>query len=606
MKDFLKHIFATFIGILIFAVVASFIAVIGFVGTAASLGSSSAVSLKDGSVLVLKLDGGVMPDRNSSASLLNMIPGNSGGQSGLTETISAIQKAKENDKVKGIYIEAGDMTFYPSQMQELRKALADFKSSGKWIVAYGEVYQLGNYYIASVADKVYMNPQGMVEWDGLGGKIPMMKDYYAKFGIKFMAFKCGKYKSAVEPYTEDKLSEPARVQEERSLQLRWASICSDVSQSRGISVDSLNSYADNMLLLEDPQTLVKKKMVDGLLYYDQMKAEIKKRLGLDKDDDIPQVTVADMETVDNKDEGDKVAVYYASGDIYDVAPPNSSIQGTECIVGPEMVEDLQKLADDDDVKAVVLRINSPGGSAYASEQIWHAVEMLKAKKPVVVSMSGAAASGGYYISSGASYIFADPMTITGSIGIFGLLPDGSSLLKDKLGIKYESFKTNRNSLFFSSSSLLMGLVNVLNEPLTAEQQAKFQASINRGYRNFKSRVAQGRHMTMAQVEDRAQGHVFLGVDAFKLKLVDDLGGLDAAVTKAAQLAKLEKYHTVDYPEQKSILEQFLGNDSESTGTYLDDHLRMILGDFYEPVMATRNLGYMNCRQMRLPYNVANY
>lgn len=604
MKEFLKNTLAAFVGVLIFSVVAGFIALVGFAGTLASIGSTTAASPKDGSVLVVKLDGGIMPDHNSKASPLDMLRGDLSGQSGLCETVAAIHKAKANDKIKGIYLEAGLQAFYPSQMQELRHALADFKKSGKWIVAYGETYQIGTYYIASVADKVYMNPQGMVEWSGLGGKIPMMKDYYAKLGIKFMPFKCGKYKSATEPYTEDHLSEPARQQEERALQLEWQTICQDVSASRGISVAALNSYADDMLMLDSPKTVLKKKMVDGLLYYDQIKEEIRKRLNIDKDDDIPQLTVADMETVDGNDDGDEVAVYYANGEIIDKAPQGIALQNADFIVGKDMAKDLQKLADDDDVKAVVLRVNSPGGSAYASEQIWRAVELLKQKKPVVVSMSGMAASGGYYLSAGANYIFAEPLTVTGSIGIFGLIPDGSNLLHDKLGIKYESFKTNRNSLFLSTSTLFMGLLSVCDEPLSAEQQARFQAYINLGYDTFKSRVAQGRKLTMAQVEDRAQGHVFLGEDALKQKLVDELGGLDQAVAKAAKMAKIDDYHAVSYPTPKTMIERLVGDGSN--GNQLDAQLRLTLGSLYGPVMDLQNIAYKNWRQTRLPYDVARY
>lgn len=604
MKDFLKNTLAAFVGVLIFSVVAGFIAIIGMAGTVASIGSTTAASPKDGSVLVVKLDGGIMPDHNSKASPLDMLRGKMGGQSGLSETVAAIHKAKANDKIKGIYLEAGLQAFYPSQMQELRHALADFKKSGKWIVAYGETYQIGTYYIASVADKVYMNPQGMVDWSGLGGKVPMMKDYYAKLGIKFLPFKCGKYKSATEPYTEDHFSAPAREQEERALQLEWQTICQDVSASRGISVDALNNYADDMLMLDSPAMVLKKKMVDGLLYYDQIKDEIKKRLKLEADDDIPQLTVADMESVDSDDDGGEVAVYYASGDIIDEAPQGIAMQGVECIVGKDMAKNLQKLADDDDVKAVVLRVNSPGGSAYASEQIWRAVELLKQKKPVVVSMSGMAASGGYYMSAGANYIFAEPLTVTGSIGIFGLIPDGSNLLGDKLGIKFESFKTNRNSLFLSTSTLFMGLLSVCDEPLSAEQQARFQAYINLGYNTFKSRVAQGRKLTMAQVEDRAQGHVFLGKDAIKQKLVDELGGLDQAVAKAAKLAKLDEYHAVSYPTPKTIIERLVGNGAN--GNNLDAQLRLTLGNLYGPVMELQTIGYKNWRQTRLPYDVARY
>lgn len=599
MKHFLQNVLAAFFGMLIFSVVASVIAFIGFAGMIASAASSSSVSLKDGSVLVLKLDG-VMTERSTDPSPVDYLQGNGIGTVGLTDMLSAIHKAKDNDKIKGIYMEGGELLSDFSQKQELRNALADFKKSGKWIIAYSDMYGVGNYYIASVADKVYLNPQGMIEWNGLNAQIPLLKDFFAKIGIKFMAFKCGKYKSATEQYTEDKLSDPAREQETRLISLEWQELCNAVSKSRGISVDSLNSYADRMVMLDDPKNFVKAKMIDGLLYSDQIKDVIKKRLNIDADDKVPQVTVADMQSVDNNNEGDAVAVYYASGTIYDVSPDNSMLQRTECIVGNDVVEDLNELADDDDIKAVVLRVNSPGGSAYASEQIWRAVEQLKKKKPVVVSMSGAAASGGYYISSGANYIFADPTTITGSIGIFGILPDGSDLVKNKLGIKFDGMKTNRNSEFLSTSSLFGGLLSVGTEPLTAEQASKFQGYINRGYLTFKSRVAQGRHLSMNMVEEIAQGHVYMASDAIKLKLVDELGGLDKAVAKAAQLAKIDKYHAVDYPEPKDFISQLL-DDSDKKASYLDEQMKLSLGNMYEPVMLIRTVNCLNPLQARLPY-----
>lgn len=602
MKHFLRNILAAFIGMFAFAVVASVIAVIGIAGMIASAASSSSTSLKDGSVLVLKLDG-VMSERSTDPSPIDYLQGTGVGTTGLVDMISAVHKAKDNDKIKGIYMEGGALISDFSQKQELRDALLDFKKSGKWIIAYSDVYGQGSYYLASTADKIYLNPQGMVEWNGLNAQIPLLKNLFAKVGVKFFAFKCGKYKSATEQYTEDKLSDPAREQETRIVGLQWQTICDAVSKSRGISVDSLNSYADNMMMFDDPQTFVKNKMVDGLLYSDQIKDVIKKRLNIDKDDDVPQVTIDDMQNVDDNSNGDCIAVYYASGEIYDVAPNNSTLQRTECIVGNDMADDLRELADDDDVKAVVLRINSPGGSAYASEQIWRAVQLLKQKKPVVVSMSGAAASGGYYISCGANYIFAEPTTYTGSIGIFGLLPDGSDLLKNKLGIKYESVKTNRNSEFMSTSNLLGGLLSVANEAPTPEQAVKFQGYINRGYMTFKSRVAQGRHLSMAKVEELAQGHVYMGSDAIKIKLVDELGGLDKAVAKAAKLAKIDSYTTVDYPEPKGIIDKLLDNE-DSKNTYLDEQMRLTLGDFYEPFMLLRTVGSMNILQARMPYCVS--
>lgn len=588
MRDFLKTIAAAFIGTALFCGVALAISLIGLIGMAASAGSTSTTSLKDGSVLVLNLDG-VMSERSGEATPLDYLQGNVDGSTGLVETLDAIRKAKDNDKVKGIYIEVGVPDIDMAMMQELREALSDFKKSGKWIVAYGDVYTTGAYYVASVADKIYVNPIGGVEWKGLGGQVMFVKDLLAKVGIKVVPFKCGKYKSATEMFTEDHMSQPSREQNERYVGGWWQTICQAVSKSRGISVDSLDSYADRVVSLEDTKNLVGYKMVDGLLYGDQVKDEVKKLLKIDKDDDVPQVTVAGMQSVDNKQKGDKIAVYYACGNIVDVAPQQSFLSGEELIVGDDMVDDLNKLADDDDVKAVVLRINSPGGSAYASEQIWHAVQQLKKEKPVVVSMSGTAASGGYYISCGANYIFAEPTTITGSIGIFGITMDQSELMTKKLGLSFDAIKTNRNTLIGSTTS-----------PMTQEQAGYIQAGINRGYNLFKSRVAAGRHLSMDAVEERAQGHVFLGSDALGLKLVDGLGGLDKAVAKAAKLAKLDKYHSVNYPEPEDFLSEIF-DDSSSSNSRLDEHLHTLLGDFYEPFMIIRRAKGMNRLQARMPY-----
>lgn len=589
MKDFIKNIVAAFVGVAIFSVVALFVTMIGIAGMAASMGTPSATTIADGSVLVLNLDG-TMSDRSPQASPIEYVMGKDGGGMGLAETLSAIRKAKDNDKIKGIYIEAGELGGYLAELQELRKALEAFKQSGKWIVAYGDSYTTGAYYVASVANKLYLNPIGEINWQGIGSAQPYFKNVLAKIGVKMIPIKCGKYKSATEIYTEDHMSEPSREQTERYVNGWWNTICKAVSKSRGIGVHKLNDYADRLVTLEDTKNLVKYKMVDGLLYADQIKDVVKGLLDLGKDDNVPQVTVADMKGVSEKHEGDVVAVYYASGDIVDDVPEQSLVTGSDLIVGNDMVSDINSLSDDDNVKAVVLRVNSPGGSAYASEQIWHAVDLLKKKKPVVVSMGGAAASGGYYISSGANYIFAEPNTITGSIGIYGIVADRSELMTKKIGISYDGVKTNRNSL--------MGSTVI---PMTQEQLNLIQGSVNNGYRLFKSRVAQGRNLSMDKVEEIAQGHVYLGSDALALSLVDGLGGIDKAVAKAAQLAKLEKYHAVDYPEAKGLLSRIL--DDQVGGSYLDARLRIALGDLYEPLMMAQKMECMGRLQARMPISV---
>ena len=413
-----------------------------------------------------------------------------------------------------------------------------------------------------------------------------------KIGIKFNVFKCGKYKSATEPLINDHMSDESRAQTTRFIQGTWDKIVAMVSKNRKISVDTLNAYADRYIGVEETKNFQKYHLVDGLLYADEMKANIKKRLGLDKDDMIPQVSAGDLASTVKEGDGDEIAVYYAEGEIVDEATPQSMFSSGSTIVGKDMADDLNGLADDDDVKAVVIRVNSPGGSAYASEQIWHAIMELRKRKPVVVSMGGYAASGGYYISAPADYIVAEPTTLTGSIGIYGVSIDRSKLLTGKLGINADYVQTNRNSTMGDDMA-----------PMTTEQLSLMQASVNRGYRLFKFRVSEGRGMTMDRVEQLAQGHVYLGMDAQKLKLVDALGGLDVAVAKAAKLASLSDWHTASYPGAEDMFDQMMDMFNSSTGSYLDGQLRTVLGDDYGAYMMMRRAMTLSRLQARLPYHL---
>lgn len=596
MNDFLKNILATFVGIVLFFVVASAISFIGIVGMAVTAVSTPTV--KDGSVLVLNLHG-TLEERATEASPLSVLQGDGSSNPGLADMLAAIKKAKKSDKIKGIYIEANGMASALAQAQELRDALADYKKSGKWIIAFGEQFNTNDYYIASIADKIYVNPQGALDWQGLGSKLVFLKDLFKKVGVNVTAFKCGKYKSATEAYTEDKMSDPSRQQAQRYLDGYWNAILAAVSESRKISKAELNRYADEMMTFESADVLVKCKFFDGLKYNDEIRDVIKEKLGLGKDDNIPQTTVADVCAEPGDNTGEKIAVYYASGDIVNQEPSGNLYQNANYIVGNDVCKDMEDLAKDDEVKAVVIRVNSPGGSSYDSEQIWHAIEQLKkAHKPVVVSMGGYAASGGYYISCGADYIFAEPTTITGSIGIFGLLQDGAEMAK-KLGLKFDGVETNRNA------SMGMSAYGLMISPLNQEQGAKLQAAINRGYMLFKSRVAAGRHLSMEAVEERAQGHVFLGEDALKLKLVDALGGMDKAVAKAAKLAKLKDYYTVNYPVQKDFMAKLMDNSGKANGTLLDQKLQQVLGQYYAPFVLMNQVQSMGRIQARLPYIIIN-
>ncbi|MFC2580825.1 MAG: signal peptide peptidase SppA [Segatella oris] len=583
MKDFFKNVFATMLGLFLFGIVMSFMGLMCLIGIIAS--SSSTTKIEDNSVLVLKLDGSMTEQEEEN--MMNSLQGIS--SLSFEGTMKAIKKAKDDDKVAGIYLEAGQFGADLAQAEEIEKALLDFRKSGKWIIAYGENYSTLGYYLASTANKIYLNKDGMIEWSGIGGEKVYYKNLLAKVGIKFVTTKVGKYKSAVEQLTADNISDADREQTQRYLDGWWNTILATVAKNRSLNKDSLNAYADRVITLEAPENMQKYKLVDGLIYNDQIADIVRKQLGIDKEDDINKLTVDDINADDTPVTGEHIAVYYAYGDIVDKASPQSIFQDDRQIVGNDMCKDLEDLAKDDNVKAVVIRVNSGGGSAYASEQIWHQISELKKVKPVVVSMSGAAASGGYYLSSNANWIVADPTTITGSIGIFGLFLDRSELYTKKLGINYAEVKTNRNSVFGASG-----------HPFTPEQLSLLQNNVNRGYMLFKKRVAEGRKMTMEQVENIAQGRVWLGQDAIKLKLVDQLGGLDDAIVKAAKLAKMNDYETASYPSPLSTWEQLLGS-YVGGDDLLNGKMQAYLGEFYEPFKIINDAKHMDKVQARMPY-----
>lgn len=583
MKDFFKNVFATMLGLFLFGIVMSFMGFMCLIGIIAS--SSSTTKIEDNSVLVLKLDGSMTEQEEEN--MMNSLQGIS--SLSFEGTMKAIKKAKNDDKVAGIYLEAGQFGADLAQAEEIEKALLDFRKSGKWIIAYGENYSTLGYYLASTANKIYLNKDGMIEWSGIGGEKVYYKNLLAKVGIKFVTTKVGKYKSAVEQLTADNISDADREQTQRYLDGWWNTILATVAKNRSLNKDSLNAYADRVITLEAPENMQKYKLVDELIYNDQIADIVRKQLGIDKEDDINKLTVDDINADDTPVTGEHIAVYYAYGDIVDKASPQSIFQDDRQIVGNDMCKDLEELAKDDDVKAVVIRVNSGGGSAYASEQIWHQISELKKVKPVVVSMSGAAASGGYYLSSNANWIVADPTTITGSIGIFGLFLDRSELYTKKLGINYAEVKTNRNSVFGASG-----------HPFTPEQLSLLQNNVNRGYMLFKKRVAEGRKMTMEQVENIAQGRVWLGQDAIKLKLVDQLGGLDDAIVKAAKLAKMNDYETASYPSPLSTWEQLLGS-YVGGDDLLNGKMQAYLGEFYEPFKIINDAKHMDKVQARMPY-----
>ena len=593
MKEFVKMTFATICGIVLLTVIAGILMAITLVGMVAS--ESASTKVDDNSVFVLKFNG-TINERAEDSGPMTMLLGKADMDAiGLDDVLDAIRKAKDEEDIKGIYLEGGAMAFdSPATAQQVRDALADFKKSGKWIIAYADQYLQTSYYVASVADSLFLNKTGMIDFKGLGGKSTYMTGLYEKLGVKYQAARVGKYKSAVESVTRKDMSENDREQRTAYLTGIWKHMLKDMAQSRKTTVEQLDQLAsDSIIAFADANDYVKARLVDGLMYPEKIKEVIKGKLGLGKDDDINQLLLGQMMGVKSKkkDEGDEIAVYYAYGEIVDEQV--SGFMSGHNIVGGETVRDLNELAEDEDVKAVVIRVNSPGGSAIASEQIWHAIQLLKEKKPVVVSMGGLAASGGYMISAGANCIFAEPTTITGSIGIFGLIPNYSGLVTDKLGVTFDGVKTNRFGDYEENLVL-----SKENEP----EMQNLQHYVDRGYETFLNIVAQGRNMTRDEVHAIAQGRVWLATDALPIRLVDKIGSLNDAVKKAAELAELgDGYYTSTYPGQADWIDRLFPDDN--SGTYLDSELRALLGDLYDPIVEMRLDQQRNRLQACLPFSV---
>lgn len=541
MKDFLKFTLATITGIIVSGVLLFIVSILMMFSMLYS--SDSEVTVRENSILKLDLNGSLV--ERSGEDPWAILMGDESAAYGLDDLLASIRKAKENENIKGIYIEATDLaTDGFAALKEVRDALADFKESGKFIVAYGDMYTQPMYYVASVADRVLLNPEGMLEWSGLSSMPVFYKDLMDKLGIRWQIFKVGTYKSAVEPFIGMEMSEANREQTTDYLTSLWGEMTAEVAASRGVTVDDLNRAADRMLLFQPAAECVQAGLADTLIYKNDVRDYLKQWVGIDKDDDLRTLGLKDMKNVKKNVPKDKsgniVAVYYADGQI------GSLMAGSgESIDGNQMIRDLRDLKEDEDVKAVVLRINSPGGSAYDSEQIWHAVGELKKEKPVIVSMGDYAASGGYYIACNADTIVAEPTTLTGSIGIFGMMPDMQGLAQ-KVGVSFDVVKTNE----FSDMGIPV-------RPMTESEKALMQAYVERGYDLFLTRVSEGRGMTKEAVDQVGQGRVWTGVRAKELGLVDELGGLDRALEIAVARAGVEGYTRMDYPAKKSAWEQLM-------------------------------------------------
>ena len=589
MKDFLKFTLATMTGIILSSIVLFIISMVTLFGIMSA--SDTETIVKKNSVMMLDLNGTLVErTQEDPLGILSQLFGDESNTYGLDDILSSIQKAKENENIKGIYLQASSLGTSYASLQEIRNALLDFKESGKFVIAYADSYTQGLYYLSSAADKVLLNPKGMIEWRGIASAPLFYKDLLQKIGVEMQVFKVGTYKSAVEPFIATEMSPANREQVTAFITSIWGQVTEGVSTSRNIPVDSLNVYADRMLMFYPSEESVKCGLADTLIYRNDVRNYLKKLVEIDEDDNLPIVGLSDMMNVKKNVPKDKsgniVAVYYASGEITDYPSSATSEDG---IVGSKVIRDLRKLKDDTDVKAVVLRVNSPGGSAFASEQIWHAVKELKTKKPVIVSMGDYAASGGYYISCVADTIVAEPTTLTGSIGIFGIIPNVKGLT-DKIGLSYDVVKTNKYADFGN-----------IMRPFNEDERSLLQMMITEGYDTFVSRCAEGRHMTKEAIEKIAEGRVWTGETAKKLGLVDELGGIDKALDIAVAKAGIEGYTVVSYPAKQDFFSSLL--DTKPTNYVESQLMKSKLGDYYKDFSLLKTLSERSMIQARVPFEL---
>lgn len=585
MKDFFKFTLATITGIILTSIVMFVISIIVVFSMLSSTETETVV--KKNSIMMLDLNGSLV--ERTSDNIFKELFDKEDSTYGLDDILASIKKAKENDDIKGIYIQATSLNANFASLQEIRDALDDFKKSGKFIVAYSDNYTQGMYYLSSVANKVLLNPKGAIEWRGLASQPLFLKGLLEKLGIEMQVFRVGTYKAAVERFSATEMSPANREQVTAYITSIWNEIITDVAASRKISVDSLNNYANRMLMFYPAEQTVKSGMADTLIYKNDVRDYLKQLVEIDKDDDLAVLGLDEMINVKKNTPKDKsgniIAVYYAFGEI----DGGSSSTDEDGIISNEVIKDLRELKEDKDVKAVVLRVNSPGGSAFGSEQIWEAVCQLKKEKPVIVSMGDYAASGGYYISCAADTIVAEPTTLTGSIGIFGLIPNAKGLT-DKLGLSFDVVKTHK---FADFGNIMRGM--------NTDEQTLLQMYINQGYDLFVSRCAEGRKMSKNEIEKIAEGRVWTGEAAKKIGLVDILGGIDKALEIAVKKAKVEGYTVVGYPDRKNVLQELLNS---KPGNYIESRmLKSQLGDYYNGFSMLKNLEKADFMQARVPFEL---
>lgn len=589
MNNFWKYTLATVVGSIITFIVVFGIILGIFSVIIAGFGESEIV-VNNNSVLTMSLASEI-PDKTSDNPFDNIdfSTFESIKVLGLNDILKTLEKAKNDDRIKGIYL---DLSYIPggiASVEEIRNKLIDFKSSGKFIISYSSGFSQKAYYIASVSDKIYMNPQGSMEWKGLNTQVMFYKGAMEKLGIEAQIFRHGQFKSAVEPFMNDKMSESSKLQSITLIKSIWDDMCEKISEQRDINVADLNMYADS-LMVYDAETALKYGFIDGIVYYDEVLAELKAESGSDdKPDDfminINKYSDAKSETEKNTSKN-KVAVIFAEGDIVDGGKTDGSIGGDW------MAELIRDARENEDIKAVVLRVNSPGGSGLASDIIWREVKLTADIKPVVVSMGNLAASGGYYISCPANYIFAQPNTITGSIGVFGMIPNIEKLMTEKLGITVDGVSTNTHSDFGS-----------IMRPFTPAEGEFIQRQVEDFYDVFISKVAEGRKMTKAEVDSIGQGRVWSGVNAIDLGLVDEIGGLDAAVKKAVELADISEYRIYEYPEKEDFMQKLMTDMSKNAS---QKAIKEVLGENYKFYQLLQDVQKLKGVQARMDYAIEIY
>lgn len=585
MKGFFKFVFASMLGFFLSFVVFGILLVLIVVGMLSASGDTE-VTVESGSVMHFSLDHPVN-ERSVKGPLdnVNFTGLESNKSVGLNDILAALKRAKSDENIKGIYLDLSSIQAGMATVEEIRNGLLDFKKSKKFIIAYSEVYTQKAYYLASVADKIYVNPEGLVEFTGMSSQSVFFKGALEKLGIEPQIIKVGTFKSAVEPFILDKMSEANRKQVASYLGSIYDHMLKNVSASRKISRDSLFAIA-NQLKVQQATDAVTYKLVDAVRYKDEVIDELKKRTDTDKKKDIKSVTLNNYIKGNRPAEGDmdsRIALVYASGEI-------TGGEGDDDVIGSERISrTLRKVRLDEKVKAVVFRINSPGGSALASDVIWREVALTRKVKPVIVSMGDVAASGGYYIACAADSIFAQPNTITGSIGVFGIIPNMQNFFNNKLGITFDEVKTAEHAD-----------LGTVTRPLTDGERLIIQNEVNRIYGTFTKRVADGRKRTQVYVDSIGQGRVWSGTEALKIGLVDRLGNIQDAVNAAAKMAKVKNHKLVEYPEQKDPFESFFGTSEDR----LKEHFaKLQLGESYSYYKQLKMILEGTGVQARMPYNI---